>query len=486
MRAVLISTIIFVTVTVSALTAVAGVEFPATRAGEIAAAYLAAFNSANPEQIKVFETNYRSATALAKRSVTERVPRVIGITQQLGELEPAEIQSATEFEIKILVKSLSTQMWLLLTLGLEEAAPYKLAGMSMAPASAPADQSSETEWTTLAELVAATLAGSDIPGVAVAVADADRILEVAVAGVRTFGGTELQTEDLFHIGSVTKSMTATMIARLVDRKQLAWDDTIGEVLSHLDMIPAYSDVTLHELLTHRGGVPAYTMFSDEDETRLASLSGTPTSQRIEFSREVLQGASTGPRGEFEYSNAGYTLAAVFAETKTGQSWESLLRAHVFEAVDLQQSGFGWPAQIEGSEQPRGHILTDGKLVAEDPGASGIGHFLAPAGDVHMSVSDLAAFGQIHLRGTQDAGTTVSSDGFKMLHTPATGGISYACGWFVEDDHLWHAGSAGSFYAVLRVYPKLNRVVAVVTNVGFEKGDGPTRGIADAIMKHAGS
>ena len=485
MRAVFISTILFVIVAVSALTVVAGVEFPATRAGEIAAEYIASFNSADAEQIRVFETNYRCAAALAKRPVAERVPRVIGITQQLGELEPAEIQSATEFKIEIVVKSLSTQMWLLLKLELEETAPYKLAAMSMMPTSARSDQSSDTDWTTLAELAATAIEDSDMPGVAIAVADADELLEVAVAGVRTIGGADLQLNDSFHVGSVTKSMTATMIACLVDREQLAWDDTVGEALSDLKMNPDYRDVTLLELLTHRAGVPPYTIFSDEEEARYALLSGTPSAQRVEFCREFLQEAPAGPRGEFEYSNAGYTLATVMADTKTGKSWELLLRTHVFEATGLRQSGFGWPAQSDRPEQPQGHVLTDGELVAQGLDTPSLGHFLAPAGDVYMSVADLAAFGQVHLRGMQNIATTVSPSGLQTLHTPAPGDINYACGWFVEEDCLWHAGSAGSFYAVLRVYPKLNRVVAIVTNVGFKKGNAPVRMIADAIAKHAG-
>lgn len=56
------------------------------------------------------------------------------------------------------------------------------------------------------------------------------ILASAVAGERKHrSGVLLTDKDKWHIGSITKSFTATMIARLVERGELTWDTTIGEV-----------------------------------------------------------------------------------------------------------------------------------------------------------------------------------------------------------------------------------------------------------------
>src|SRR5262249_16269393 len=37
-------------------------------------------------------------------------------------------------------------------------------------------------------------------------------------------------DDLWHVGSMTKSMTATLVARLVDAGELTWDTTVGSLL----------------------------------------------------------------------------------------------------------------------------------------------------------------------------------------------------------------------------------------------------------------
>ena len=55
------------------------IAYPKTRAGEIARAYFEAFNSADAEKLRAFEQTYRSAGALEKRSVDDRIPRSLGL-----------------------------------------------------------------------------------------------------------------------------------------------------------------------------------------------------------------------------------------------------------------------------------------------------------------------------------------------------------------------------------------------------------------------
>jgi CubicO group peptidase (beta-lactamase class C family) len=58
------------------------------------------------------------------------------------------------------------------------------------------------------------------------------------------------------LGSITKSITATMIARLVESGQLKWTDTIGERFPDASIHGDWKPVTLQQLLTHTSGAPA--------------------------------------------------------------------------------------------------------------------------------------------------------------------------------------------------------------------------------------
>ncbi len=61
----------------------------------------------------------------------------------------------------------------------------------------------------------------------------DGQVEAAAAdGERKKGsGVPLEISDRWHLGGITKSITATMIARLVESGQMHWSDTIGEDFS---------------------------------------------------------------------------------------------------------------------------------------------------------------------------------------------------------------------------------------------------------------
>src|SRR5205823_3881074 len=85
-----------------------------------------------------------------------------------------------------------------------------------------------------------------------------KIDEVAVSGLRRIGRSgQVRDGDAWLIGSCTKPMTATLIARLVDRGLLAWDTPLSAMLPELaeTMRPEYRPVTLVQLLSHQSGLP---------------------------------------------------------------------------------------------------------------------------------------------------------------------------------------------------------------------------------------
>ena len=96
-----------------------------------------------------------------------------------------------------------------------------------------------------------------LPAVAAVVIKGDNIVAQGVVGIRKHGRPEqARIEDRWHLGSCTKSITATMIGILVEQGRLSWDTTIAEALPDLVTImrPEYRDVTIEMLLANRGGI----------------------------------------------------------------------------------------------------------------------------------------------------------------------------------------------------------------------------------------
>src|SRR5213076_1670942 len=98
----------------------------------------------------------------------------------------------------------------------------------------------------------------NFPALAAAVVVDGKIVVTNAVGFRKNGGTERVTvEDKFHLGSVTKSMTATVAAMLVEQGKISWTTTIGETFPELksEIHPDYLGVTLEQLLSQRSGAP---------------------------------------------------------------------------------------------------------------------------------------------------------------------------------------------------------------------------------------
>lgn len=333
----------------------------------------------------------------------------------------------------------------------------------------------------LGRLEAIRSAGS-LPAVAGAVFRSGETLEVAALGVRKLGDpTPVTTGDTWHIGSVTKSFTSLVVARFVERGELAWDSTLGDLLG-ADVARAYAPVTLLQLLGHRAGLPANV---PNDLTIATARSGaTVVEQRARLVRALLGTAPAGAPGEvFRYSNAGYVVAGAVLEARTGRSWEDLVRAEVFEPLGLTSGGFGPPGAPGEVTEPWGHRQpAGGPLTPAEPGPTADNPaFLGPAGTIHLTVPDLVRWVQAHLRGERGEDGLVSASSFRRLHRPVVEGGDYAMGWSVlptgRQRIIWHNGSNTMWYAIVGFDPDEDLGVVLITNGGIG-----ARGLLDAGLQ----
>jgi CubicO group peptidase (beta-lactamase class C family) len=295
-----------------------------------------------------------------------------------------------------------------------------------------------------------------------------QVVASAAHGERKKGsGVPIELGDRWHLGSITKSITATMIARLVESGQMKWTDTIGERFPVATIHEDWKSVTLQQLLTHTSGAPAN--FSLRVRRKEPALGPECTQARRKAVMDVIAEKPAHPPGEkFAYSNVGYTIAGAMAESATGVSWEDLVKREVFKPLELSDSGFGPPKSPSATlDQPRGHLRVLGWKVSADDDMDNT-PIMGPAGAVHMTLSNLCKYATEHLRGELGSGELLAAETYKRLHTPKL--QDYACGWVVkqptsEIPHTvyWHNGSNTMWYALVVFIPEKNMVVAVTSN-----------------------
>ena len=320
---------------------------------------------------------------------------------------------------------------------------------------------------------AATMLTSTTKGfpAALAVRVTTSTADVQVRGVQRTGGAALNGDEAFPMGSMTKSMTATLAGVQVQEGRLNWTSKVLDVLPELagTTRAEYATVTLTDLLAHRGGIfPAVT---PEQIALLPALLGTPTEQRLQLTRWMLQRASTShPGARTQYSNGGYVVAATMLERASGQAYESLLQAKVFEPMGFTVR-FGTPGAVAG--EPWGHAAATGNTwQAIDP-VSPDAQFPAfgnPAGGAKLSGAAFARYLQMHLRAYRGmTGEVLTPATARVLHTLVQDGI--ALGWEDGKDLegralQWHNGSDESSYYGLMAMSLAADMAAGVVVTGY--------------------
>ena len=110
----------------------------------------------------------------------------------------------------------------------------------------------------------------------------------------------------WHIGSIAKSFTATLIVQLAAAGQLDLDAPLPELLpgEAAGMHPDWSAVTLRGLLSHTAGMPANLPW------RRLARSGGPglRAARLAGDAAALGAAGGGPAGPVRLFHTGYVLA----------------------------------------------------------------------------------------------------------------------------------------------------------------------------------
>lgn len=317
----------------------------------------------------------------------------------------------------------------------------------------------------------------NLPALAALVTTPERVLAQGAIGVRKQGDeTQVTFADLWHVGSITKSFTSTLFARLVEGGKLDWDHRLDSVLPEAQDTP-YAAVTFAQLLGHTSGLAANPSFTVLAQSR--SWQENLPEQRRKVVAEVLALEPESEPGEkFLYSNSGYIVVGAALERLTGSPWEELVREHVLDPLDLLSAGFGSPGVAGKVEQPYGHRYTGTKSPPQpiNPGPFADNPaMLGPAGTLHMSLADLGVYLAEHLRGENGQGRLLRHQSYQRLHHGVVD--DYGAGWVDQRPEwadgrrvIWHNGSNTMWYAVIAFVPELDLGFAVVTNGGITGAD----------------
>lgn len=163
----------------------------------------------------------------------------------------------------------------------------------------------------------------------------------------------VRPDTLFALGSLSKGVTAEVVAYLVNEGQLSWDDKLATLLpSGTPLSADAQNITLLELVTHTSGLPRQNMDFRMLKKFIGYLGSGENFYGELDSDNVLHYLADwrAPQSKTpEYSNLGYALIGYILKYKTGKDIQALASHFIFRPLKMVNSSF-IPQELKGFPQ----------------------------------------------------------------------------------------------------------------------------------------
>ena len=292
-----------------------------------------------------------------------------------------------------------------------------------------------------------------IPEMAFAIVTKDSIILQKVIGHHKISeihsSPNASISDYFHLGSNTKAITSFIAASLVENKEINWDTKFFDLFPELKnkSNPIYWNITLEDLLSHRAKIQPFT--NGIEFKKLLEFTGNKQEKRTKFAEYILTLEPIENENDYNYSNAGYSIAAIMLEKVSGKSWEQLISEILKQKLKIDFA-FGWPNR-NFENHPYGHWIENGKLTSVSANTKYDLSMIEPAGDLSMNIENYAKFIQLNIQGLSGKDNFLNTETYQFLHTAKN---EYAIGWgnFIKNNEQIseHAGSDGTFFSYAQI------------------------------------
>ncbi len=192
-----------------------------------------------------------------------------------------------------------------------------------------------------------------------------------------------QLDTRIGIASVTKSMTAVILERLLEEKKLAMNDKLSKFIPDF---PNSEKITVDMLANHRSGIPHRVMPPEMENTYYTSTAMVKNIARAKLEFE--------PGARELYSSAGYSVLARVLEIASGKTYSQLLQQHVFKPAGMKNS-LDWGSRHADAKRAEEYLRGEnGEIKAPAKDYS----FLVGAGSVVSTARDVHAFAMALVNG----------------------------------------------------------------------------------------
>ncbi|MEN1943035.1 serine hydrolase domain-containing protein [Luteimonas sp. MJ293] len=295
----------------------------------------------------------------------------------------------------------------------------------------------------------------NVPGAAVLVLrDGEPLVRRGYGLADVEAGVPVTPDTNFRLASVSKAFTAATVLLLVEDGVVGLDDPVRKWLPSL---PEAADaVTVHHLLAHTSGLIDYEDVMPEGLDRQVRDADVLT---------ILEGQDRlyfEPGTQYRYSNSAYALLTQIVEHATGERYADVLRARLFNPLDMDNSVAFEDGISTVANRAFGHSQAGESWTRTDqsPTSAVLGD-----GGIYSSLDDMAKWDAALYddRLLSDASRALAFSDQTGVPVDEDNVDAYGYGWRLDGERIWHSGETIGFRNVIIRDPGQRLTVLVLTN-----------------------
>jgi len=315
----------------------------------------------------------------------------------------------------------------------------------------------------------------DIPGAEIAIVSKNSIVYLGGLGYANIDlKTPVDENTLFRAGSISKSIVALGILKLVEEGKIDLQTPVKQILPEIGINNPWEDthpIRVVHLLEHTAGLndPHF------NDYYLDGSPDIPLKEGLKVSKHYLD-VKWPPGAYRSYSSAGYMLAGIIIEELTGKRFEDYLKKEILDPIGMTTSTFRFNAEIQ-------QLLAQGYKA--DYQVSQWWHsYSRPAGSLNSCASEMAKFLQFMLNRGQIGKTRIlaestidrmersTTDPAALARLESRVGLGIGTGYYKGIKWYTHYGSIMGFCGAYGYCRDIDMGCVLLTNrwdVDFETG-----------------
>lgn len=284
---------------------------------------------------------------------------------------------------------------------------------------------------------------------------------------------DMNPDNVFQIGSMTKQFTAVAILMLEQQGKLSVNDVVSKYIKDY---PSGDKITIHHLLTHTSGIKDFTKM--KALSTIAQKEMKPEMMVDFFKNEPVDFA---PGEKFEYNNSGYVVLGYIIELVSGQTYEDFIKKNIFEKAGMTHSYYATdrqliPKRASGYHQKEHGFVNKTVISFSVPFSSG---------SLMSSVDDLLKWQQALSQNIllNPAETQKAFQKYKLNNAEE---FTYGYGWHLKDINgtpdREHGGSIFGFKSMGVYIPDEDIYVIGLSNCDCNSPTEITRNMAKIVLQ----